>query len=51
LTDKELEAIRADMTLKGVSMRRFNPKGMAIDELFGAFDPEAHDWREGLFSQ
>jgi hypothetical protein len=51
LTDKELDEIRADMTLKGVTMRRMNPKGMTRDELFGAFDPEAHDWREGLFSQ
>lgn len=51
LTEEELNAVRAKLTTKGVQMRRMNPKGMALDELFGAFDEESHEWREGLFTQ
>jgi len=25
-------------------MRRVNPKGVTIDELFGTFDKESHEW-------
>ena len=31
-------------------MRRLNPKAMTIDELFGTFDKESHEWHEGLFT-
>lgn len=43
--------IRSKLTTKGVSLRRLNPKGMTIDELFGTFDRESHEWHEGLFTQ
>ena len=32
-------------------MRRINPKGLSIEELFGTFDKESHEWQEGLFTQ
>ena len=32
-------------------MRRVNPKSLTIDELFGTFDKESHDWHEGVFTQ
>lgn len=51
LTEEEIDEIRANLTIKGVSMRRVNPKGMTIDELFGTFDKESHEWHEGLFTQ
>jgi len=51
LTEAELDAVRAKLTVKGVQMRRMNPKGMTSDELFGAFDSETHEWREGLFTE
>jgi len=51
LTEEELNAVRANLTIKGVQMRRMNPKGMTLDELFGSFDRESHEWREGLFTQ
>jgi dynein heavy chain len=51
LTEEELNAIRDDLSIKGVSMRRMNPKGMTLDELFGSLDKEAHEWKEGLFTQ
>jgi hypothetical protein len=51
LTEAELSAVKAKLTAKGVQMRRMNPKGMAMDELFGSFDPESHEWLEGLFTQ
>jgi tRNA C32,U32 (ribose-2'-O)-methylase TrmJ len=50
LTEDELDVIRAGLNIKGVSMRRMNPKGLTIDELFGTFDKESHEWYEGLFS-
>ena len=50
LTDEELDEIRANLNIKGVSMRRMNPKGLSIDELFGTFDKESHEWYEGLFT-
>lgn len=31
-------------------MRRLNPKGVTIDELFGTFDKESHEWQEGIFT-
>jgi len=51
LTDSELSDVKAKLTVKGVQMRRMNPKGMTIDELFGSFDPESHEWLEGHFTQ
>lgn len=51
LTGEELDEIRAALAVKGVSCRRLNPKGMTIDELFGTFDKESHEWHEGLFTQ
>ena len=50
LTEEEIDEVRASLTIKGVSMRRVNPKGMTIDELFGTFDKESHEWHEGLFT-
>ena len=50
LTEDEYEEIRKKLVNKGVSMRRVNPKGMTIDELFGSFDKESHEWHEGLFT-
>ena len=46
----ELEEIRANLRIQGVSARRLNPKGMSIDELFGTFDKESHEWLEGVFT-
>lgn len=51
LTEEELDTIRANLTLKGVSVRRMNPKGMTTDELFGTFDEASNEWHEGLFTQ
>ena len=51
LTEEEIEEIRSALTIKGVSMSRMNPKGMTIDELFGTFDRESHEWHEGVFTQ
>jgi hypothetical protein len=51
LTEEELDEIRAKLAIKGVRMRRMNPKGMTIDELFGTYDKESHEWHEGLFTQ
>lgn len=50
LTVEDMDEIRAGLTLKGVSMRRLNPKGMTMDELFGDFNAESHEWQEGLFT-
>ena len=36
--------------MKGVALRRLNPKGMTIDEMFGVFDKESHEWYEGAFT-
>ena len=51
LPEDEIDEIRATLTIKGVSMRRMNPKGMTMDELFGTFHRESHEWHEGLFTQ
>jgi dynein heavy chain len=51
LTVEDIDEIRAGLTLKGVSMRRLNPKGMTMDELFGDFNAESHEWQEGLFTE
>ena len=51
LTEDEIEEIRAKLTIKGVTMRRMNPKGMSMDELFGTYHRESHEWHEGLFTQ
>lgn len=51
LTEEELDEVRAALKIKGVSMRRINPKGLSMEELFGTFDKESHEWQEGLFTQ
>lgn len=51
LNAEEIEEIRDNLRIKGVSARRLNPKGMTIDELFGTYDKESHEWHEGLFTQ
>jgi dynein heavy chain len=51
LTMDEIDEIRANLVIKGVTTRRLNPKGMTIDELFGTFNKESHEWHEGLFTQ
>lgn len=51
LTEEELIEVRKGLTLKGVAMRRLNPKGMTVDELFGAVDKGSQEWHEGLFTQ
>jgi len=50
LTDDEIEEIRNSLRIKGVTMRRLNPKGMTLDEMFGTFDKESHEWLEGAFT-
>ena len=50
LNAEEIEEIRANLRIKGVCARRLNPKGMTIDELFGTYDKESHEWHEGLFT-
>ena len=44
LNQDELIAIRNNLRNKGVSVRRMNPNGMTIDELFGTFDALSHEW-------
>ena len=51
LSEEELNELRANLSIKGVSMRRMNPKGLTIEELFGEFDKESRDWKEGLFTE
>lgn len=51
LSQDELAEIRQGLKNKGVGVRRMNPKGMSIDELFGTFDVLSHEWQEGLFTQ
>lgn len=51
LNEEEIDEIRSELVIKGVSMSRMNPKGMTIDELFGTFDKESHEWHEGVFTQ
>ena len=50
LNSDEIDDIRANLRIKGVSSRRVNPKGMTLDELFGVYDKESHEWHEGLFT-
>jgi hypothetical protein len=50
LNTEEYDEIRKNLINKGVSMRRVNPKGMTMDELFGTFDKDSHEWQEGLFT-
>mmetsp|Transcript_42572 Transcript_42572/g.65296 ORF Transcript_42572/g.65296 Transcript_42572/m.65296 type:complete len:229 (+) Transcript_42572:3180-3866(+) len=45
-----MEEIEENLSIKGVAMRRVNPKAMTLDELFGTFDKESHEWHEGLFT-
>lgn len=51
MTPEEVDEIRANLTIKGVALRKMNPKGLTIDELFGTFDKASHEWHEGLFTQ
>ena len=50
LNAEEIDDIRANLRIKGVCSRRLNPKGMTINELFGVYDKESHEWHEGLFT-
>lgn len=51
LSEEELEEIRQGLTLKGVHMRRMNPKGMTTAELFGELDKASQEWHEGVFTR
>jgi hypothetical protein len=50
-TEEELDVVRSQLSIQGVEMRRINPKGMTIDEMFGFFDEISHEHQEGLFTQ
>lgn len=50
LTEAELQDIRDTLSVKGVIMKRINPKSMTMDEMFGTFDGLSNEFKEGIFT-
>lgn len=45
-----MDHIREQLSIKGVIVRRINPKAMTQDEMFGVFDQLSNEYKEGIFT-
>jgi dynein heavy chain len=45
-----MNELRNNLKIKGVALKRINPKGMSLDEFIGSFDGLSHEWIEGIFT-
>jgi hypothetical protein len=50
LSETELEDIRSTLAIKGVLVRRINPKAISQDELFGKLEKLSNEFKEGIFT-
>ena len=47
---REMEEIRDQLSIKGVIVRRLNPKAITQEEMFGVYDSLSNEYKEGILA-